>query len=312
MDEDMKYPFILPKDHHVTELIICHHHEKLGHLGQESVLSSLRERFWIVNGRSAARRVLKNCIDCQKRKAPSGQQLMAKLQQDRVTPNEPPFTHVGLDFFGPIEVKQGRSRVKRYGCLFTCLTIRAIHIEVAQSLNTDSMINALRRFINLRGHPKEIRRDCGTNFTRADKELKACIDEWNRQRINGFCAQRGIKWIFNPPGASHMGGAWERMIRSLRQILKALLKEQVVNDEVLSTVMTEATNILNSRPLTRNSDEPTDEEPLTPNHLLQLRPCTSLPPCFGRGGSKNISLLFKKERRGMNQRKTLKWVTLSC
>ena len=174
------------------------------------------------------------------------------------------------------------------------------------------MINALRRFINLRGHPKEIRRDCGTNFIRADKELKACIDEWNRQRINGFCAQRGIKWIFNPPGASHMGGAWERMIRSLRQILKALLKEQVVNDEVLSTVMTEATNILNSRPLTRNSDEPTDEEPLTPNHLLQLRPSTSLPPCFGRGGSKNISLLFKKERRGMNQRKTLKWVTLSC
>ena len=133
VDEDMKYPFILPKDHHVTELIICHHHEKLGHLGQESVLSSLRERFWIVNGRSAVRRVLKNCIDCQKRKAPSGQQLMAKIPQDRVTPNEPPFTHVGLDFFGPIEVKQGRSRVKRYGCLFTCLTIRAIHIEDAHT-----------------------------------------------------------------------------------------------------------------------------------------------------------------------------------
>lgn len=94
VDEDMKYPFILPKDHHVTELIICHHHEKLGHLGQESVLSSLRERFWIVNGRSAVCRVLKSCIDCQKRKAPSGQQLMAKLPQDRVTPNEPPFTHV--------------------------------------------------------------------------------------------------------------------------------------------------------------------------------------------------------------------------
>ena len=85
-----------------------------------------------------------------------------------------------------------------------------------------------------------------TNFTRADKELKACVDEWNQQRIDRFCAQRGIKWIFNSPGASHMGGAWERMIRSVRQILKALLKEQVVNDEVLSTVMTEATNILNA------------------------------------------------------------------
>jgi len=107
--------------------------------------------------------------------------------------------------------------------------------------------------------------------------LKEAIEEWNQQRIDGFCAQKGIQWIFNPPGASHMGGARERMIRSVRQILKALLKEQVGCDEVFHTVLTEATNILSSRPLTRNSDDPMDEKPLTPNHLLQLRPCSSLP-----------------------------------
>ena len=220
IDEDLKHPFILPSHHHVTELIIQYHHSKVGHLGQESVLSSLRERFWVVKGRSAVRRVLKKCLDCQRRKAPTGEQFMAKLPKDRITPHEPPFTYVGVDYFGPIEVKQGRSRVKRWGCLFTCLTVRAIHLEVAHSLNTDSMINALRRFINLRGYPKEIRSDCGSNFTKADKELKDAVDEWNQQTINGFCAQRGIEWIFNPPGASHMGGPWERMIRSVRQILK--------------------------------------------------------------------------------------------
>ena len=80
-----------------------------------------------------------------------------------------------------------------------------------------------------------IRSDCGTNLTKADKELKEAIEKWNQQRIDGFCAQRGIQWIFNPPGASHMGGAWERMIRSVHQILKALLKEQVLYDEVLHT-----------------------------------------------------------------------------
>ena len=278
IDEDLKHPVILSSHHHVTELLIQYHHSKVGHLGQESVLSSLRGRFWVVKGRSAVRRTLKKCLDCQRRKAPTGEQFMAKLPEDRVTPHEPPFTYVGVDYFGPIEVRQGRSRVKRWGCLFTCLTVRAIHVEVAHSLNTDSMINALRRFINLRGCPKEIRSDCGSNFTKADKELKDAVDEWNQQRISGFCTQRGIEWIFNPPGASHMGGPWERMIRSVRQILRALLKEQVVCDEVLSTVLTEATNILNSRPLTRNSDDPMDEEPLTPNHLLKLRPCASVPP----------------------------------
>ena len=207
IDEDLKHPFILPSHHHVTELIIQYHHSKVDHRGQESVLSSLRERFWVVKGRSAVSRVLKKCFDCQRRKAPTGEQFMAKLPEDRITPHEPLFTYVGVDYFGPIEVKQGRSRVKRWGCLFTCLTVRAIHVEVAHSLNTDSMINALRRFINLRGYPKEIRSDCGSNFTKADKELKDAVDKWNQQTISEFCAQRGIEWIFNPPGASHMGGA---------------------------------------------------------------------------------------------------------
>ena len=111
-----------------------------------------------------------------------------------------------MDYFGPIEVKRGRSRVKPSGCLFTCLTVRAIHVEVAHSLSADSMINALRRFIKLRGCPKEIRSDCGSNLTKADKELKDAVDQWNQQNISGFCAQGGIKRIFNPPGASHRGG----------------------------------------------------------------------------------------------------------
>ena len=78
---------------------------------------------------------------------------MANLPESRVTPDEPPFTRVGVDYFGPIEVKRGRCMIKRYGVLFTCFATRAIHIEKADSLDTDSCINALRRFIARRGHP---------------------------------------------------------------------------------------------------------------------------------------------------------------
>ena len=84
-----------------------------------------------------------------------------------------------------------------------------------------------------------------------------------------------------------MGGAWERMMRSVRQILRALLKKQIVSDEILSTVIAEVVNILNSRPLTRNSNSSQDEQLLTPNHLLLLRPCASLPPgVFSKDDSK--------------------------
>ena len=277
--DERKHPIILPYKHHVTDLIIKQCHENLGHMRQESVLSSLREAVWIVKGGSAVRRVLGRCVTCQRqRSACPGNQFMADLPEARLAPEKPPFTYVGVDYFGPLEVKQGRSRVKRYGCLFTCLTTRAVHIEIPHSLDTDSMINALRRFISVRGYPEQIRSDQGSNFIKADKELREAIEEWNQHKINNFCRQKQIEWIFNPPSASHMGGAWERMIRSVRQILKAILKEQLVSDEVLSTVMSEAVNILNSRPLTRNSDSALDEQPLTPNHLLHLRPCPDLPP----------------------------------
>ena len=246
-------------------------------MGQESVLSSLRETVWIVKGRSAVRRVLRRCMTCERqRNACPGKQFMADLPEVRLVPEKPPFTYIGVDYFGPLQVKQGRSRVKRYGCLFTCLTTRAVHIEIAHSLDTDSMINALKRFISVCGYPEQIRSDQRSNFTKADKELKEAIKEWNEHRINNFCRQKRIEWVFNPPLASHMEGAWERMIRFARQILKAILKEQLVSDEVLSTVMAEVVNILNSRPLTRNSDSALDEQPLTPNHLLHLRPCPDL------------------------------------
>ena len=108
------------------------------------------------------RRVIRSRVDCERRKKPTWKQMTANLPKDGVKAYEAPFTYVSVDFFGPIEVKQKRSRVKRYGCLFSCFNTRAVHIEIAHSLNTDSMLNALRRFVSLRGCPREIRSDCAT------------------------------------------------------------------------------------------------------------------------------------------------------
>ena len=143
VSEDAKHPILLPKRHHVTDLIVRKYHEELAHAGREHVLASIRERFWIVKGRVAVRRVLRECFKCRRRSAPSGEQIMADLPPERLTPDRPPFTFVGIDYFGPIMVKQKRSHVKRYGCLFTCMALRPVHIEIAHSLDTDSFIDAL-------------------------------------------------------------------------------------------------------------------------------------------------------------------------
>ena len=168
--------------------------------------------------------------------------------------------------------------MKRYGVLFTCLACRAVHIEEAHSLDTDFFINAMKRCISRRGQPKEIRSDNGSNFVGGEKELKGAIDLWNHQQIHVFLLQESTKWTFNPPAGSHNGGVWERCIRTVRQVLAALLKGQTLDDEELLTLMCEVEAIVNGRPIAKISEDPKDCEALTPNHLLLLRSGPVLPP----------------------------------
>ena len=181
IDRDAKHPIILPNKHHLTTLIIERYHRDLGHSRREHVLSCIRQRYWIVTRllEIVRGRVIGRCLKSQRRNAKPREQFMANLPKSRVHPDQPPFTYVGIDYFGPLLVKQGRARVKRYGCLFTCLAIRAVRIEIAHSLDTESFIDALRRFIARRGKPVEIRSDRGTNFQGGERELREAVVEWN-------------------------------------------------------------------------------------------------------------------------------------
>ncbi|XDV21332.1 hypothetical protein PO909_026445 [Leuciscus waleckii] len=158
---------------------------------------------------------------------------MANLLSSRVLPDEPPFTRIGIDCSSPFEIKRGRSTVKRYGVIFTCLAIRAIHVKVVASVDTDSFIHALRRFIARRGKVLELRSDNGTNFVGAERELREAIKKWNHDKISDVQIQKSIKWIFNPPTGYHHGGVWERMIRSVRKIMNSILRGFQVGDVVL-------------------------------------------------------------------------------
>lgn len=183
---------------------------------------------------------------------------MADLPEERLEYGNPAFYHCGVDYFGPFLVKQGRARAKRYGCLFTCMAIRAVHLEVAHTMEADSFLQCLLRFIARRGVPNTVRSDNGTNFVGAQKALSKEL------------ADLGITWKFNPPGASHAGGVWERQIRTVRRLLTGLMSEQVLTDEALQTLFCRVESLINGRPLTTVSTDPNDLNALTPNHLLIL------------------------------------------
>lgn len=230
------------------------------------------------------RSYVSRCLICRKNRAKVGEQMMADLPSDRVQGGEPPFTNVGMDYFGPFEVKCGRSTQKRYGVIFTCMASRAVHIEVATTLDTSSCINAIRRFMSRRGPVKKITSDNGTNLVGANNELKQALSELNKIDLQKFHSNHEIKWSFNTPAASHQGGVWERQIRTIRKILQALLNEQHMrscqNDEQLRTLMCEIEAVINSRPLTQSSDDPNDLGVITPNDLLLMKPVNGPPGQF--------------------------------
>ncbi|XP_043969743.1 uncharacterized protein LOC122829340 isoform X2 [Gambusia affinis] len=245
MPESAKHPVILSKHSKVATLILRDVHQRTGHCGRNYVLAQIRKKYWIPQANSAIRKIIGQCVVCRRMTGKVGEQKMASLPEDRLLPDQPPFTNTGVDYFGPFEVKRGRGTVKRYGVMFTCLTLRAVHIEIADSLDTDSCINAIRRFVCRRGQVTTMRSDNGTNFVAAERELREAIQQLDNERIERVLQPKGIKWIFNSPAASHQGGVWERQIRTARRILNSLLKDQSVNDDGLHTVMCEVESIIN-------------------------------------------------------------------
>ena len=271
-------PVILPPDHALTRLLLQHFHTCCGHQGQSNMANMVRRKYWVPHLRAAVRRSWTNCQTCKINRARPIVPQMGALPDGRVAAFVRPFTHCGVDYFGPMEVTVGRRHEKRYGVLFTCLTTRAVHLELARDLTTDSAIMAIRRMIGRRGHPGTMYSDNGTNFRGAEKELRQALEAFDHDKIRGFLTPRGSDWSFNPPATPHMGGAWERLVRSVKTALKAVLTERAPREDTLTTLFAEVESLLNSRPLTHVSCDPTDEESLTPNHFLLGTPSCHQPP----------------------------------
>ncbi|XP_063740237.1 uncharacterized protein LOC134864868 [Eleginops maclovinus] len=278
---ELKHPVILPREGIVTQLILDHCHKKTQHQGRGQTLNELRANgYWILGASKIVAKHIKYCVTCRKVRGSAEQQRMADLPSDRVDPS-PPFSYTGIDCFGPFYTKQGRKEFKRYGLLITCLSSRAIHIEMLEDLSTDAFLNALRCFIALRGAVRQIRSDQGTNFLGAKNELKKGLKDLDKERIATYLARKQCDFLMNVPDASHMGGIWERQIRTVRSVMSTVLAQAKgrLDDTSLRTFFYEAMSIVNSRPLTTNTiSDPKSLEPLTPNQLLTMKAVVPLPP----------------------------------
>ena len=280
---DEKHPIILPAKHHVSCLVIRHFHESVQHQGRSYTEGAVRQAgYWIVGGKRAVSSLIFNCVTCKKLRGKFEGQKMSDLPEDRVE-QAAPFSYVGVDVFGPWQVVSRKTRSsqassKRWAVLFTCLSIRAVHIEVIDEMSSSAFINALRRLIAIRGRVKVFRSDRGTNFVGATDHIGVQAVNVEDERTKSFLERSGSVWVFNAPHSSHMGGSWER-IGLARRILDPMLANiHNLTHDVLVTFMHEVSAIINARPIVPVSTDPSCPDVLSPSALLNMKlQCDQVP-----------------------------------
>lgn len=277
---DSRHPVILPKGHHVVDLLIDHYHIKHLHAGAQLTQALLAQSVWILSARSAIRSRIFKCLRCFRLRPKNSAPLMGDLPKARVTSTRA-FLKTGMDYGGPFSVKVHNLRsirhIKVYICVFVCLATKAVHVEVVTDLSTDAFIAALTRFVSRRGLCSDLYSDCATNFVGADNALRKLIKTTDHTQVQTFAAQQGIKFHFNPPAAPHQGGLWESAIKGIKHHLRRVIGDQVLTLQEFITITTQAEAMLNSRPLTPLSNDPTDLSALTPGHFLIGTPLAAVP-----------------------------------
>ncbi|KAL7079287.1 hypothetical protein ACQ4LE_001128 [Meloidogyne hapla] len=262
MPEGFKNPILLPKGHSAVKLIIEKIHVELLHSGVDAVLGNFLIKYWSPGARREAKKVVKNCKKCQKINGPKfALPLMPGLPKERLRKSRA-FEAIGVDYLGPSLYKIENGKAKFWIALFTCLSTRAVHLEIALELSALEFMHCLRRFIAIRGCPKKIISDNATQF-KVGSELVGAkfVGKWieksknEEKRINNFLINKGIEWCFIPSLSPWAGGVYERLVKLVKDSFKRTLGGVILNLEELRTFIKEVEFSINCRPITFVSGE---------------------------------------------------------
>ena len=147
-----------------------------------------------------------------------------------------------------------------------CMATSAVHLELAESYSTDSFLQALQRFICIKGTPSKIQSDRGTQLVPAAKQ----VGGWDFSEIRDWCTTKKFTWELIPTGVQHQNGPAECLFGLIKKVLDSVFRNQVCTFSELSTVLHEAALIINSRPLgvPGRAEDLEAGQPITPLHLM--------------------------------------------
>ena len=263
-----KHPVILPPKHSVTKMILRDIHEGSCHAGPTQVMISARHRYWIPQAKKTIQNIIHSCKDCRRFHMKPATASMGPPPDVRVSRSQP-FEHVGTDVLGPLYVRSDDKKDKKkiWVIVYTCCAMRAVHLEVLQSMNTTELLMSLRRFKARRGCPRTFYSDNARAYKRAAEDLKTLCKMMEDTNIQEQLARDGIEWRFSVERAPWYMGFTERLVGSVKSALKKVLGRATVTEQEFMTVLCEVENSINRRPLCE-VPEAEHIDVLTPAHFL--------------------------------------------
>ena len=216
------------------------------HSRSSQTLAALRSEYWIPKGRSVVSAITRRCVVCQKfRGGPYKLPPMAQLPLERVAPYHA-FAYVGVDFFGPLQIRRGKRIGKAYSVIFACMTTRALHLELLDDLSTGQFLLALRRFVERRGKPLQIISDNAPQFRMSKSILQYAWPKYPEDPdVRTYLCCEGIEWKFIVPYAPWMGGFYERLIGIVKCALKKMLGRLILERPQLEVMLFEVEGVVN-------------------------------------------------------------------
>lgn len=271
---DQTNPILVSSDSYMCELLIWKSHLSCQHLGLQSTVNHLRRSgVWIPRARSAVKKVISGCMICRKfNNFCFAYPKMTNLPSHR-TQLVVPFQHVGVDYTSHLWVidEQG-NRTKMYILIYTCLNVRAVHLDLVPSMSTQDFLFSFKRFSNRFGTPLILYSDNALSFTAGGRVLQKCLKS---SEFLSFRQSSNLKHIQIPLYSAWIGSTWERMIRTVKSCLFKVVGRNSLSYFELLTTLSDIEHAVNSRPLTYRSSEE-QLEPITPNSFLRVNPHTRL------------------------------------
>ncbi|XP_068229339.1 uncharacterized protein [Palaemon carinicauda] len=202
---------LMPSNSYLIKLYIQHLHNS-DHSGVETTLAKLQCKYWVISARRLIKFIQNKCIACKRISAQTVAQMMGQVAQERLRPT-PLFYHTSLDLFGPNTIRdtvKRRTYGKAYGVIFNFLVSQAVYVDLAESYDTKGFLAVFQRFITIRGYPRTIHSDLGSQLVAACKELRL-----DKSKLQKYGASGGTTLIFNKfADAPWQNGCSEALIKS--------------------------------------------------------------------------------------------------